>query len=274
MRQSYNSRLPRLNSSEILSKSVICLALTLLCLGVISCRKAATATVDHVASRPAKEAITEADALYAQRTSLVKVRQAVVALRQAQADDSTNYDLAWRLAKYNYYLGAHSPESTEKAKAFHDGIEAGKLAVQLQSDKVEGHFWLGANYGGEAQLSTLGGLAQVDTIRTEMETVLKIDEKYQAGSAYVGLGQLYLEAPRIFGGDVNKAISYLEKGIKVGPDNAIMHSKLAAAYAAAHRNEDARKQIDVLLAMKPAPEYQAEYDDAIAEAKKIQEKIK
>jgi tetratricopeptide (TPR) repeat protein len=218
--------------------------------------------------------ITEADTLYAQRTDLVKVRQAIVALRQAQADDSTNYDLAWRLAKYNYYLGSHTPESTEKSKAFHDGVEAGKFAVQLRNDKPEGHFWLGANYGGNAQISTLSGLSEIEDIKTEMEAVLKIDEKYQGGSAYMVLGQVYLEAPRILGGDVSKAINYLEKGIKIGPDNDLMRAKLAAAYAEAHRNEDARKQIDTLIATKPSPDYQPEYDEAVAEAKKIQEKIK
>jgi tetratricopeptide (TPR) repeat protein len=274
MRQLYNSAIIRRESSEILRKSAICAALTVCCLGAISCRKAATATVDHVAVRPTTEAIAEADNLYAQRLDLVKVRQAIVALRQAQADDTANYDLAWRLAKYNYYLGAHTPEPTEKSKAFHDGIEAGKLAVQLQSDKPDGHFWLGANYGGNAQISALGGLAEIDDIKTEMGTVLKIDDSYQAGSAYVGLGQLYLEAPKMLGGDVNKAIGYLEKGIKVGPDNALMRAKLAAAYAAAHRNDEARKQIEFLLAMKPSPDYQPEYDDAVAEARKVEQKMK
>jgi tetratricopeptide (TPR) repeat protein len=182
--------------------------------------------------------------------------------------------LAWRLAKYNYYLGSHTPEATEKSKSFHDGIEAGKLAVQLQNDKPEGHFWLGANYGGNAQISTLAGLAEVDDIKTQMEAVMKIDEKYQAGSAYMVLGELYLEAPRILGGDVNKAIGYLEKGIKLGPDNDMMRAKLAAAYADAHRNEDARKQIDTIISTKPTAEYQPEYNDAVAEAKKVEQKIK
>jgi len=240
----------------------------------ISCRKASTATSDRVSVRPTKESIAEADGLYGQRADLVKVRQAIVALRQAQADDPSNYDLAWRLAKYNYYLGSHTSESHEQSKAFHDGIESGTLAVKVQPDKADGHFWLGANYGGNAEMSTLAGLAEVDDIRNEMETVLKIDEKYQAGSAYMVLGQLYLEAPRILGGDLNKAIGYLEKGIKVGPDNELMRAKLAAAYADAHRNDEARKQIETLLAMKPAPDYQAEYDEAIAEARKVQEKIK
>jgi tetratricopeptide (TPR) repeat protein len=274
MRTLYNSPVANWYSTEILRKAGICICLLFLCLGGISCRKAATATPDRVGVRPAKDAIGEADSLYAQRLDLVKVRQAIVALRQAQADDSTNYELAWRLAKYNYYLGAHTPESTEKAKAFHEGIDAGKLAVQLQNDKPEGHFWLGANYGGNAQLSMLSGLAEVNDIKEQMETVLKIDEKYQNGSAYMALGQLYLESPKMLGGDVSKAISYLEKGIKVGPDNDIMRAKLAAAYAEAHRNEDARKQIETIMSAKPSPDFQPEYNDAVTEAKKVQEKIK
>jgi hypothetical protein len=88
------------------------------------------------------------------------------------------------------------------------------------------------------------------------------------------LGQVYLEAPKLLGGDVNKAIGYLEKGTKVGPDNELMRAKLAEAYAEAHRNEDARRQIDILMAMKPAPGYEPEYNEAIADAKEIQEKIK
>src|SRR6476659_11226838 len=138
MRELYNIGTVRAVSTETLSKCAVCMALIVLCAAAISCRKAATATVYSVGTRPTKEAITEADGLYAQRTDVVKVRQAIVALRQAQADDSTNYDLAWRLAKYNYYLGSHTTESTEKGKAFHDGVEAAKLAVQLKPDKPDG----------------------------------------------------------------------------------------------------------------------------------------
>ncbi len=274
MRQLYTSAWKHIRSREILRKCGLLIAIAALSLGVICCRKAATATADHGPTRPTKDAITEADELYAQRADLVKVRQAIVTLRQAQADDPTNYGLAWRLAKYNYYLGAHSTESGEQTKAFHEGIGAGKLATQLQPNKAEGHFWLGANYGGNAQISTLSGLAEIDDIKSEMETVLKIDESYQSGSAYMVLGEVYLEAPRLLGGDVSKAISYLEKGIKVGPDNEMMRAKLAAAYAEAHRNDDARKQIEALMAMKPSPDYKPEYDEAIAEAKKVQEQIK
>ena len=274
MTQPYNFTVASRGVLEMLGKTATLAGIALVVLNGMGCRKAATASYDHVAVRPSAEAIVEADQFYAQRADLVKVRQAIVSLRQAQADDPANYELAWRLAKFNYYLGAHTPESTEQGKSYREGIEAGKLAVRLQDGKPEGHFWLGANYGGNAQISTLSGLGELDDIKQQMETVLKIDESFQSGSAYMVLGQVYLESPGFLGGDTSKAISYLEKGIKVGPDNAVLRVRLAQAYVEAHRNEDARKQIEVLRAMKPQPDYAPEYQDAVAEAKKLEDKIK
>src|SRR5256886_5620687 len=274
MMRLYNTRARAVRLSEMLGKAAALAGIALVVLNGIGCRKASTGNADHIAIRPSAEAIVEADQYYAQRADLVKVRQAIVSLRQAQADDPANFELAWRLAKFNYYLGSHTPESTEQDKAYREGIEAGKLAVRLQDGKPEGHFWLGANYGGNAQISTLAGLGEIDDIKQEMETVLKINEGFQSGSAYMVLGQVYLESPRLLGGDTSKAISYLEKGIKVGPNNALLRVRLAEGYAEAHRNEDARKQIDALMAMKPLPDYAPGYQDAVAGAKKLQDKIK
>lgn len=274
MARLYNMAVNSMKSRRTAENIGLSLVLTVLLLSGISCKKAATATYDRAAVRPAAEAIAEAEQLYAGRADLVKVRQGIVTLRQAQADDAANYDLAWRLAKFNYHLAAHSPESSEQDKAFHEGIEAGKLAVKLQDAKPEGHFWLGANYGGKAQTSMLAGLSEIDDIKREMEAVLKIDEGFQSGSAYMVLGQVYLQAPRLLGGDVEKAIGYLEKGIKLGPNNALLRLRLAQAFTAANRADDARKQIDTLLAMKPESGYEPEYNEAVTEARKLQEKIK
>lgn len=238
-----------------------------------SCRKAVTMSENSGSVRSAASTIAEVDSLYDQRADLMKVRQGIVALRQAQAGGQ-NYELAWRLAKFDYFLGDHSPDSAERSKAFTDGIEAGKLAVKLQDGKPEGHFWLGANYGGSAKTSMLSGLSAFDDIKHEMETVIKLDEGYQDASAYLVLGELYLEAPGLIGGDTQKAIQYLEKGLKLGPDNELLRAQLADAYVAAHRNEDARKQIEAVVAMKPTPGFEAEHDEALAEVRALQEKIK
>lgn len=232
------------------------------------------AVVTSGSPRSPAEVVSEADQLYAQRADVMKVRQAVIALRQAAAENSSNYDVAWRLAKFNYYLGSHTTDDTEQEKAFHDGIEAGKLAVKLNTARPEGHFWLGANYGGNAEISTLAGLAEIEDIKREMEAVIKIDEGFQSGSAYLALGQVYLKAPRILGGDVSKAIDYFEKGMKFGPNNALLRLRLAQAYAEAQRNDDARRELKTLFESTASPGYEPEHNDALKEGRELEAKLK
>ncbi len=249
------------------------LAVSLLAMAT-SCRKGATASSDTSPPRPTADVITEVDTLYAGRADLTKVRQGLIALRHSQATDGGNYNVAWRLAKFDYYLGSHTPDETERDKAFREGIEAGKLALKLQDGKPDGHFWLGANYGGKAQVSTLAGLAEIDDIKHEMETVIKLDEGYQAGSAYMVLGQVYQESPRLLGGDTQKAIEYFQKGLRFGPNNSLLRLHLAEAYADANRKEDARKEIDTLLTMKFDPAYEPEQKEAVEKAQQLAEKLK
>lgn len=252
----------------------LCLAALSLLFSVTSCRKEAAAPDDESPSRPAADVIAEADALYVGRGELTKVRQGLIALRHSQATEAGNYELAWRLAKFAYYLGSHTPDDTERDKAFREGIDAGKLAVKLQDGKPDGHFWLGANYGGSCKASTFPAPSQIAEIKSEMETVIKLDEGFQAGSAYMVLGQVYLESPRLLGGDAQKAIEYFQKGLKFGPNNALLRWHLAQAYSDANRTEDARKEIDTLLTMKVDPGYEPEHKEALENAKKLAEKLK
>jgi tetratricopeptide (TPR) repeat protein len=106
-----------------------------------------------------------------------------------------------------------------------------------------------------------------------MEAVIRLDEGFQGGAAYLGLGQLYLEAPKLFGGDPQKAIEYLEKGLKFGSNNALLRLRLAEAYHEENRDAEARKQIDVVLKMTPNPNFLPEYKEAVDGANKLLEKI-
>ena len=224
-------------------------------------------------SASAAEDITNADQLYGQREDLIQLRRGIVSLRQALTKDPGNYDAAWKLSKFNYYLATHSDESKERDEAFRAGIDAGKTAVQLQNEKPDGHFWLGANYGGAAEHSTIQGLATVDDIRNEMQTVLRLDEGYQNGSAYMVLGLVYLNAPSIVGGDPKQAVEEMEKGLRFGEPNAFLHLHLAEAYKKVGRNDDARKEIKKILSMTPDPNYLPEYKESSAAAQKLLDQI-
>ncbi|HYJ47343.1 MAG TPA: TRAP transporter TatT component family protein, partial [Pyrinomonadaceae bacterium] len=217
--------------------------------------------VEEVAQDRAAAAqwVSQADGLYAQRADLARAREGVVLLRRALASDTGSYDAAWRLARLDYFLGSHTSDKSERDKAYSEGVEAGRRAVKLQDGKAEGHFWLGANLGGEAETSALKGMAAVDEIRGEMEKVIKLDEGFQAGSAYMALGQIDLEAPKMIGGDPTRAVQVLEKGLRFGNDNALYHVRLAQAYLAVDRKEDARRELNKVFNMTPNPDYLPEY---------------
>jgi Tfp pilus assembly protein PilF len=217
----------------------------------------------------AAEDITLADQLYGQREDLMQLRRGIVSLRQALTKDPGNYDAAWKLSKFNYYLATHTDDATERDNAYQDGITAGKTAVQLQNEKPDGHFWLGANYGGAAEHSTIEGLATVNDIRTEMETVIRLNEGYQDGSAYMVLGLVDLNAPGLVGGDPKRAVEEMEKGLRFGEPNAFLHLHLAEAYKKVGRNDDARRELKTILNMTPDPNYLPEYKEASNDAQKI-----
>lgn len=260
---------------EILRSAMVASALISVVLAGIACNGAANtpSSTGGADTKMAIDKLAEAEPLYEGREDMTKARTAVTALRQAHAADYGNYEAAWKLARAAFFVGDRTDNDSERDDMFREGTLAGKAAVQLQPNKPDGHFWLGANYGGEAAHSTLSNLSSFQDIKGEMEAVLKLDESYQGYSAYVGLGRLYLQAPKVLGGNVNKAIEYLEKGIKLNPNNTIMRFHLAEAYEADNRNGDAKKQIETIMSITPDPKYVAEHKSAVEKAKKLLQNI-
>jgi len=230
--------------------------------------------VDLGNPKAAAEKMAQADSLYTHREDLAQARQALALMRQARVEDYANYEIAWKLSRSDYYVGDHSTNDREREDSFREGIQAGQAAVKLQEGKPEGHFWLGANYGGSAKNSTIASYSSVEDIRREMDAVLKLDEGFQAGSAYLGLGQLYLQAPRMLGGDRQKAVDYLEKGLPFGKDNALLRLRLAEAYHQVNRDQEALKQIDYLLSMKIDPAFAPEYKEAVEKGQKLRGELR
>ena len=263
-------------NQENLRSVVVVSALISAAFGSFGCDRGASGTTPRVDNGdPAASAarIAEADTLYDGREDMQKARVAVAALRQARTADYGNYDAAWKLARAAFYVGDHTDVDSERDDMFREGTEAGKAAVQLQPNKPEGHFWLGANYGGAAAHSTIANLSSFKDIKGEMDAVMKLDESYQGYSAYVGLGRLYLQAPKVLGGDSGKAIDYLEKGVKLNPNHSPMRFHLAEAYEQNNRDADAKKQIEALMQLTPDPKYMAEHKVSMEKAKKLLAKI-
>jgi Tfp pilus assembly protein PilF len=214
------------------------------------------------------EAIREADRLFSYGADSAAERQALALLEQALARDAKNYQLLWRTARACYYVGDGAAKK-EKLGYFERGIAAGQRAVAEQPNGVEGHFWLGANYGG---YSAFKALLTVKKIRAEMETVLRLNAAYEEGRAYLALGELDRQLPRLLGGNINRAISYLEQGLKLTPQNMEMKLALAEAYFDSGRREDARRQLQEILQMPINPVRAKENRETQEKAKRLLDK--
>lgn len=220
------------------------------------------------------ELLNEADKFYAGRLSIEQARQSAAILRRARMSDYNSFEVIWKLARCQYYLGKHEESEKAQLDAFREGIVAGEAAVKLAPDKPEGHFWLGANLGGRAKAQgPIYALSSVGDIRREMETVIKIEEGFQAGSAYLALGQIDLELPEMMGGDRKRAVEELETGLRFGEDNALLRLTLAEAYLSVKRRADARAQANAILKMKPSPDYLPEYKEASEGARRLLKEI-
>ncbi|MCI0665162.1 MAG: TRAP transporter TatT component family protein [Acidobacteria bacterium] len=174
-------------------------------------------------------------------------KESLAVVEKSLVKYGSNYQFLWRASRACYFVGDHIAE-TEKSRLFERGIETGRLAISLEPDAVEGHFWLAANYGGLAeQKGPFKALQLIKNIRAGMETVLRLNELYENGGAYLALGEMDRRLPGIIGGNLDRAISRLEKGLSVAPNNLEIKLSLAEAYLERKRKETARRLLQEIV---------------------------
>jgi tetratricopeptide (TPR) repeat protein len=225
------------------------------------------ATPKPAAAAPlSKDPIGEADRLFSRGDAPAQDQQALAILETALTADGKNYNLLWRAARAAYYVGDFGPKE-DKLKQYDKGIALSQRAVALQPDAVEGHFWLAANYGGKAQLvGALKALSTVKKIRSEMQIVVKLNDAYENGNAYLALGEIDRELPGVMGGNKKRALATLEQGLKVAPENLDLKVALSKAYKDAGRKDEARRLLEEVIKATPTTRIQR---DAQEEAKQL-----
>jgi hypothetical protein len=72
---------------------------------------------------------------------------------------------------------------------------------------------------------------------------------------------------------MRRRLDIWRRGCDSGGNNSLLRLRLAEAYHALNRDQEARKQIDFMLKMTPNPNYLPEYKEAVEQAKKLEEKI-
>lgn len=180
-------------------------------------------SVAHGASIQSRisEAARQADDQFLGRQNLGNVYRGLELVRQAVATNPQDYEAWWRISKFLCYLIRHTSEQ-EAERFYKEAIESGRRAVAIEPNRVEGHFWLGANLGLYAEShNVLEGLREINNIRREMEIVIRPDPEYEQASGLRRLARLYYEAPFFRGGDNLRSIELLEQALQRYPDSSL-----------------------------------------------------
>ena len=115
---------------------------------------------------------------------------------------------------------------------------------------------MAANMGTMAEAAGLtAGLKYRGTIRSELETVLKLDPAFMDGSADRALGRWYFKVPRLFGGSNKTAEKHLRASLERAPDSTVSHYFLAEVLI----DEDRRAEAGVELQKVIDAPYNAEW---------------
>jgi tetratricopeptide (TPR) repeat protein len=215
----------------------------------------------------------DADALYADRANLASARQAANLWKTAVASNPRNFDAAWKLARADFWLGGHVAEAERRA-FYEDGMDAARKAIAIEPNRAEGHFWLGANMGTMAESFGLrAGLKYRGPIKDELETVLKIDPKFQQGSADRALGRWYAKVPGLFGGSNKKAEEHYRAALKLSPISTATHYYFAELLDDMGRKADARAEAQAVLDAPLDPDWTPEDQDFKGKAKALLRKL-
>lgn len=234
-------------------RPVLILLLTILGPGPAHSAPTSVSRINITAETQAAGAISQADKLFSYGEDAGRDRQVLDTIERALASEPRNYQLLWRSARSCYYAAEESPAG-QKVALYERGIKAAQAAVALEPNAAEGHFWLGANYGGVGeQQGMFKALRLISKIRAEMEAVVRINPAYEEARAFLALGELDRQLPRIMGGSTARSISYCERGLRLSPNNLELKVSLAQGYLETGRKDDAKRQLSEVVSRTVNP---------------------
>jgi hypothetical protein len=209
------------------------------------------------------------DRLFANRTDVASARRAADLWSAALRRNAGDFDAAWKLARADYWLGGHVPES-ERQMFLEGGVDAGRTAASLRPARAEGHFWMAANMGALAEGYGLrAGARYRKPIKEALETVLRMAPAFLQGSADRALGRWYFKVPGWLGGSSRRAEEHLRASLTYNPNSTASHFFLAELLLDEHRDGEARAELQNVLDAPLDPDWAPEDQEFKQKAKSL-----
>lgn len=175
-------------------------------------------------------------------------------LEQRIAQNSNEAGLYLNLARVQgYFADVYETHKDKKAtgEAVDKAIEAVQRSIELNDKSADAHSLLADLYGRKISLGNgmFAGPKFGPKIKDENAKAMALDDKNPR--VWASLGRQYLMAPKMFGGDVTKAIESLEKSVSLDPKQEETFIWLARAYKKHGDRSKAQDAIQHALSLNP-----------------------
>jgi tetratricopeptide (TPR) repeat protein len=153
-----------------------------------------------------------------------------------------------RLARANFFLGDIADKG-QRSLYYEQGRQHAQVILQENPQKVEGHYWLGLNLAGLADVNRMQGMRLLPQILSELERAATVEPGYDQAGAYRVLGRIYYQAPGrpLSVGDVNKSLELLTRATTLAPTNSTNHLYLAETLLKLGRKDQAGQELRQVL---------------------------
>jgi len=219
----------------------------------------------------------DANLLYSSREAVECGEKSVELYGKILEIDPNNYDAAWKAARACKWLGTAYPNE-KKMAILEMGENFAKKAVEINTGRAEGHYWLGVNMGriGEER-GVLNSLFMVGPIKDEMEKVLEIEPDND--EATIVLSVLYRKAPGwpLSCGDIDKSLRFAQRAVELRPEKVYNHVAFAKVLMEKGRNKEAADELLFAIEMPfeedMVPENKIDKEEAKELLKKVNERL-
>jgi|GEM_PF-115786 len=191
------------------------------------------------------------------------IDKAIDAFEQAIAEDIEPQKSAEYLLRAYYFKGMFTGLSEDAQKnIYNKGRDLGEKMTEKYPDSVPIKFWYAANLGRWAKVfgfvnAATNGIA--GKVRQLSKQIINLDPTYQGGGGYRILAQVNFHSPNIpllmgWPSD-KKALNLIEKAMDVAPEhptNRMLYAQLLLEF---DRKEQAKKELQGILDLKPRPDY-------------------
>jgi tetratricopeptide (TPR) repeat protein len=142
-------------------------------------------------------------------------------------------------------------EKKQASAAVDKAIEAAQHSIQLDDKSADAHSLLADLYGRKIGLGNgmFAGPHFGPKVKDENQRAMALDDKDPR--VWASLGRQYLLAPKMFGGDLSKAIDSFQKSLSIDPQQDDTYVWLAKAYQKQGDHAKASEAIQHALQLNP-----------------------